>query len=151
MRKITIIFGVVLSVFMIGCTGTRPPNIGINNASLSPCPAKPNCVSSQAEDEKHFSEPFQYLSDRSVALNILKKIILSQPRSKIESETDNYLYAEYSTACFRFVDDVEFYFPENEQIVHFRSASRLGYSDFGVNKKRIEKIRLLFTEMMTGK
>lgn len=151
MRKIAIVFGMVLSVFMIGCSGTRPTNIGINNGSLSPCPSKPNCITSQAADEEHFSESFQYSVDKSVALNILKKIILSQPRTKIVSETDNYLYAEYTTACFRFVDDVEFYFPENEQVVHFRSASRLGHSDLGVNKKRIESIRLLFTEMLNDK
>lgn len=151
MRKIMILLGVALSVFMIGCTGTRPTTIGINNGSLSPCPAKPNCVASQAADEKHFSESFQYTTEKSVAIKCLKEIILSQPRTTIVSETDNYLYAEYTTACFRFVDDVEFYFPENEQVIHFRSASRLGYSDLGVNKKRIEAIRLLLTEMLKGK
>lgn len=151
MRNTMIVFGMVLSVFIMGCTGTRPTTLGINNGNLSPCPEKPNCISSQAADENHFSEFFQYTSDKSVAFNTLKKIIIAQPRTKIVSETDNYIYAEYTTAIFRFVDDVEFYFPDNEQIVHFRSASRLGHSDLGVNKKRIEGIRLLFTEMLKAK
>ena len=53
----------------------------------------------------------------------------------------DYLYAEYSSALFGFVDDVEFYFPPETHIIHVRSASRLGHSDLGVNRKRIEAIR----------
>lgn len=133
---------------MISCTGTRPTNIGVLNGKLTPCPEKPNCVSSQADDAKHFSEFFAYTTEKSVAFNCLKEIISTQKRTFIVSETANYLHVEYKTACFRFVDDVEFFFPDNEPVVHFRSASRLGYSDLGVNKRRIEEIRMLFTEMI---
>lgn len=142
--------GLLLCLFIIGCTGTRPSNLGVVNGSLSPCPDKPNCISSQAPDEDHFSESFSYSGNKSAALACLRKIITAQKRTKIVKETENYIYAEYTTALFRFVDDVEFYLPDNESVVHFRSASRLGHSDLGVNKKRIEEIRLLFTEMMKG-
>lgn len=151
MNKKVIMAGLILAVFIIGCTGKRPTNIGVHDGSLIPCPSKPNCVSSTAADEKHFSESFQYATDRTTAIQCLKEIILSQKRTKIVKETDDYLHAEYTTACMRFVDDVEFYFPPNEPVVHFRSASRLGYSDLGVNRKRIEGLRLLFSEMIKSK
>ncbi len=151
MGKVIIMFGIVLSVFIIGCTGTRPTSIGIVNGGLTPCPAKPNCVSSQAKDKKHFSESFPYTTEKSVAFNCLKEIISGQKRTTIVFETDSYLHVEYKTACLGFVDDAEFYFPENESVVHFRSASRLGYSDLGVNKKRIEGLRTLFNEKLKDK
>ena len=63
------------------------------------------------------------------------------PRTSIVEERADYLYAEFASRLLGFVDDVEFYFPPNERIIHVRSASRLGHSDFGVNRKRIEDIR----------
>ena len=144
-------FGIALSVFIIGCAGTRPTSIGVYSGSLTPCPEKPNCVSSHAKDKKHFSESFPYTTEKSVAFNCLKEIISGQTRTTIVSETDNYLHVEYKTAFFGFVDDAEFYFPENESVVHIRSASRLGYSDLGVNRKRMEGLRALFIEKLKDK
>jgi uncharacterized protein (DUF1499 family) len=71
----------------------------------------------------------------------LKSIIESTPRTSIVEERADYLYAEFTSMLIGYVDDVEFYFPPDEQVIHVRSASRLGYSDFGVNRKRIEDIR----------
>ncbi|MEN6507422.1 MAG: DUF1499 domain-containing protein, partial [Smithella sp.] len=67
-------------------------------------------------------------------------------RIKIVAEKEDYLHAEAKSLIFRFVDDVEFYFPANEKIIHVRSASRVGYSDMGVNRKRVEEIRKRFVE-----
>ncbi len=151
MRLIDVLSGLIFCIFIFGCSGSRPTNLGVDNGGLTPCPEKPNCVSSQAKDNKHFCESFPYSIEKSVAFNCLKEIISAQKRTTIVFETDNYLHVEFKTALFRFVDDVEFYFPENEPVVHFRSASRLGHSDFGVNKKRIENIRILFIEKLQGK
>jgi uncharacterized protein (DUF1499 family) len=71
----------------------------------------------------------------------LKNIILHEKRTKIVTETSTYLHAEFTSALWRFVDDVEFSIDENAKLIHMRSASRLGRSDFGVNRKRIEDIR----------
>jgi uncharacterized protein (DUF1499 family) len=65
-------------------------------------------------------------------------------RTKIISINDDYLYAECISSVFRFVDDLEFYFDDVEKIIHFRSSSRLGYYDLGVNRRRIEKIKAEF-------
>ena len=72
------------------------------------------------------------------------KIIDSLKRTKIITDTENYIHIEFRTALFKFVDDVEFFFNDSEKLIHFRSAARLGYSDMGVNRKRMENITKLF-------
>ncbi|HSA78911.1 MAG TPA: DUF1499 domain-containing protein [Nitrospirota bacterium] len=125
----------------MGCTGGRPANLGVSDGRLAPCPSSPNCVSSQSTDNEHAVEPFLYSSSTPEAIAGLRKIILQMKRTKIVSETNNYLHAEFASAIWRFVDDVEFSFDDHAKLIQVRSASRLGYSDFGVNRKRVEAIR----------
>ncbi|KST61945.1 DUF1499 domain-containing protein [Mastigocoleus testarum] len=126
--------------------GKRPDNLGVNGGKLASCPKSPNCVSSQTEpaDTIHFIEPLTYTSTPKEALAKLKTIIQSLPRTTIINETDNYLYVEFKSALMGYVDDVEFYIEPDTQNIHVRSASRLGQSDLGVNRKRIETIREKF-------
>lgn len=125
--------------------GQRPSYLGVKEGKLSPCPASPNCVVSQgATDAEHAIAPLQYTTDPTTAMAKLKSVIESMPRTQIIEQTDNYLYAEFTSQLMGFVDDVEFYFDPTESIVHVRSASRLGESDLGVNRKRIEDIRKAF-------
>ena len=126
--------------------GKRPDNLGVNNGKLASCPKSPNCVSSQTEpaDTVHYIEALTYTSTPQEALTKLKAVIESLPRTTIITETDNYLYAEFKSALMGYVDDVEFYIDRDTQKIHVRSASRLGQSDLGVNRKRIETIREKF-------
>jgi len=124
--------------------GKRPTNLGVRDGQLSPCPTTPNCVSSQSSDPKHQIEPFAYSSSPAEALAKLKTVIQNMPRTKIIAETEHYLYAEFTSAIMGFVDDVEFFVDEAAKVVHVRSASRLGQSDLGVNRKRVETIRAAF-------
>jgi len=127
----------------ISCTGKRPDNLGVTGDRLTDCPSRPNCVNSQAADEGHFVPEFTYTKSRQAAFDRLKKAVLSCERVTIVEEKEDYLRVEFKSALVRFVDDVEFYFPE-EKVIHVRSASRIGYSDLGVNRKRVEHIRNLF-------
>src|SRR5574337_673286 len=104
---------------------------------LSPCPSSPNCVSTQATDESHAIVPFQYKKSRAEAKETLKAVLTTLPRTKLVDEDESYLHYEFTSLLLRFVDDVEFLFDESSKIVHFRSASRIGYSDLGVNRKLI--------------
>ena len=126
--------------------GKRPDNLGVNDGKLASCPKSPNCVSSQTEpaDTIHYIEPLTCTSTPQEALTKLKTVIQSLPRTTIINETDNYLYAEFKSALMGYVDDVEFYIEPDTQKIHVRSASRLGQSDLGVNRKRIETIREKF-------
>jgi uncharacterized protein (DUF1499 family) len=110
---------------------------------LNPCPSSPNCVSTQAQDESHAIAPFRYQRTRAEAKEALKAIIRSLPRTKLVEEDDTYLHYEFTSLLLRFVDDVEFLFDDEAKTIHFRSASRTGYGDLGVNRRRMEEIRTL--------
>jgi uncharacterized protein (DUF1499 family) len=122
-------------------SGRRPNDLGVRNGLLKPVPASPNAVSSRATGGYHQIAPLRYNGTAEPAMAALKSIIESTPRTSIVEERADYLYAEFTSKLIGYVDDVEFYFPPNERVIHVRSASRLGYSDFGVNRKRIEDIR----------
>lgn len=108
---------------------------------LHPCPSSPNCVSTQAQDEGHAITPFRYRKTRAEAKEALKEIIRSLPRMKLVEEDEVYLHYEATSLLLRFVDDVEFLLDDETKTIHFRSASRTGYGDLGVNRKRMEQVR----------
>lgn len=110
---------------------------------LPPCPSSPNCVSTQATDERHAIAPFRYRKALPEAKKALKEAIRSLPRTKLVEEDEVYLHYEFTSALLRFVDDVELLFEDETKTIHFRSASRTGYGDFGVNRARMEQIRAL--------
>ena len=118
--------------------------IGIVDGKLHPCPKSPNCVSTQAIDENQKIEPIKYSGSLEDAKGKILSIINSLKRSKIITNDENYIHIEFRTVTFRFVDDVEFLFDDKDKIIHFRSRARMGYSDMGVNRKRMEKITKLF-------
>jgi uncharacterized protein (DUF1499 family) len=134
---------IIGSMMFFSCAGQRPENIGIHNDQLTGCPGKPNCVSSQDKDENHFLQVFRYQGEKEAIFKKLKEIITSWDGMTLITENDNYLHIECKSAMMGFVDDLEFYFSK-EKVIQVRSASRLGYSDFGVNRKRVEKLRELF-------
>ena len=142
-----IILLVVISFLLVSnnvFAGSPPTNIGINNGKLASCPATPNCVSSQGSnsDAEHRITPLQLSGDNLTTIAKLKQVLQSMPKNKIVKETDNYLYAQFTSKLMGFVDDVEFYLDNDTKTIQVRSASRLGESDLGVNRQRIEEIRV---------
>ncbi len=136
----------VLMTFLSG-TSRRPDNLGVHNNKLAACPNTPNCVSSQAEDDSHRMAPIPFHDDAEQALARLKTVLAAQPRTTIVSADGDYLHAECVSLIFRFVDDVEFLVDPDAKVIHFRSASRAGRSDLGVNRKRMEEIRKGFESL----
>ena len=122
-------------------SGKRPNDLGVRNGLLKSALPSPNAVNSQATGGYHQIAPLRYNGTSEPAMAALKSIIESTPRTSIVEERADYLYAEFTSRVIGYVDDVEFYFPPNQPVIHLRSASRLGNSDFGVNRKRIEDIR----------
>jgi uncharacterized protein (DUF1499 family) len=129
-----------LGILIAGCTGARPMNLGVHDGKLAPCPASPNCVSSQTNDKDHAVEPIPFTGTSAETMADLKKILSGMPRARTVTTTETYLHYEFTSALFRFVDDVEFWLDESARTIHLRSASRVGYSDLGVNRKRIESL-----------
>lgn len=108
---------------------------------LPPCPSSPNCVSTEARDERHAIAPFPYRKPLPEAKAALKTVVHALPRTRLVDEDESYLHYEFTSLLFRFVDDVEFLFDDDAKLIRFRSASRTGYGDLGVNRKRMEQIR----------
>lgn len=130
---------VIASLFSF--SGTRPTNLGVEQGKLAPCPNTPNCVSSQSIDPQHQIEPFIYQDDPETAFKQIQTILENTENAAIITAEPNYIYAEFTSPLMGFVDDVEFYLDEQDTLIQVRSASRLGESDLGVNRKRIETIR----------
>lgn len=135
----------ILAASLFHFSGTPPKNIGVKNGKLTSCPSSPNCVSSQDSDKEHQIAPLAYTGNSKEAFDRLKSIVKSLDKVTIVEEKSDYLYAEFTSKLMGFVDDVEFYLDDSNQVIQVRSASRLGQSDLGVNRQRIETIRSQFS------
>ena len=146
--KIDLLLSTSLLVFFAGCSVGGPGHVGLREGKLSECPDSPNCVSSQTAKKDHFIDPLSYNGSYSEAKQALLSIISSLPRTKIIVDNERYVHATFTSRLMRFVDDVEFLFDDANKQIHVRSASRVGYSDLGVNRKRIEDLRKQLQERL---
>ena len=135
------IFWLCVGLSIAGCSGERPQDLGSVSGHLAECPPTPNCVSSFSKDPEHRIAPFRFSSPPEKLIRDLKTILHKTEGVRIITAEDQYLYAEFTSKVFRFVDDVEFLLDPQTQTLHFRSASRIGHSDFGINRKRIESLK----------
>ena len=135
-----ILLATCMIALLSSCTDSRGVH-GLMGNRLAPCPETPNCVSSDADDEKHKVAPYRLVVEPAEAWNALKEVIASQERTTIVTVNESYLHAEARSAVFRFVDDIEFHLRGADEVIAVRSASRVGRSDFGVNRDRVEGIR----------
>ena len=117
---------------VLGCAGERPANLGARDGGvLAACPSSPNCVSSQATDDGHRIAPLAFTDDPDGAFSRLKQVLARRKYTTIVGESTGYLRVELRTTFF--FDDGEFLLERVGQVIHVRSASRLGYSDLGKN------------------
>lgn len=116
---------------------------------LKPCPDSPNCISSLSSDPRQAIAPIAFVGSVSEARRKLLKVIAAMPRTQVVRDEGAYLHVEFTSALFRFVDDVEFLIDEESKRIDVRSASRVGYWDLGANRKRIEEIRRLMAQKVS--
>lgn len=138
-----VIIGVV-TMFVWARTAARPSNLGVTNGQLAPCPETPNCVTTQRGNPDQMMEALTYTTAREEAQARLLEIVRSMPRSQIIANEPGYIAVVFRSPTFGFPDDVEFYLDDEQKLIHFRAAARLGQSDLGVNRKRMEEIRRAF-------
>ncbi|OFE14065.1 hypothetical protein PHACT_09750 [Pseudohongiella acticola] len=122
---------------LISCAGDRPTTLGVQNNQLSTCPDSPNCVSSFDQRDSHGIAPL------TGDMDAVRAALAELPQAAIVTDDGNYIHAEFTSRLMGFVDDVEFLADPASDQVHVRSASRLGHSDLGVNRERVENIREL--------
>lgn len=144
--------GLVVSGQVGLLAGKVPTNLGVTGGRLSPPAKTPNSVSSQAtlypdHPQKDYANiaPFSYSGDGGVAMARLASLLEKSERTVIVTRRPDYIYAQCSTAWLKFTDDVEFWLDRQNNVIQMRSASRLGRSDFGVNRARLEALRARFS------
>jgi uncharacterized protein (DUF1499 family) len=137
----------LLACLLLGaCTGTRPTNLGVHSSALLPCPASPNCVSSDSGDSRHGIAAFELAAPAAEAWAAARAAVAALPRTQLAVERSDYLHAECASRVFHFVDDLELQLRAERGVIAVRSASRLGYGDLGVNRRRLERLRAALVE-----
>lgn len=132
------------AIFMIAKNTMTPSGLGVKNGQLAPMPNSPNAVSSQTKDEKKKVEPFPFKGNLKATKDAVKRMLLTYGNIEIRTKEINYIHAVSTTPLMRYHDDLEFYFDEKAGLVHFRSASRIGYSDMGLNRERYNRLMALY-------
>ena len=144
--SIVLLFTVLILVRLVHLSLTsKAPDMSLVNGALRPCPATPNCVSSEGNDESKSISAFTFESNAEQAWQKLIKAI-EETGGVITHADETHLQASYTSRIFRFVDDMEFRLIADEKKIHVRSGSRVGKSDLGVNRKNVEKVRQLFNQ-----
>jgi uncharacterized protein (DUF1499 family) len=136
-----VIAAFALATFGMGWYSHRVAPPALDQGCLPACPKSPNCVLSTATDQEHQIEPIRFTGTAEAAMRRLGQVISGVAGMRIVEQTPTYIRAEAETPILRFVDDVQFLLDEQAGVIQVRSASRIGYSDLGVNRRRIELIR----------
>ena len=146
-----VIVAFIISFFILGVISKSGKAPGLVEGTLSKCPNKPNCVcSEQKDDVKHYIDPIIIPQNITFdTLPILKNVIRDMGGT-IYAESENYIASSFSSSIFGFVDDFEIRIDSNQKLIHIRSASRVGYGDAGVNKKRTELFKKLYYKKLSG-
>jgi uncharacterized protein (DUF1499 family) len=123
-----------------GCESARmETDMGLVDGRLRPCPKTPNCVCS--EDPAAAVAPLAFEGDPARAFADLVAFLLREPRVELARVEPTYVHAVFRTRLFRFRDDVELRLDPAASVIHVRSASRVGRSDLGANRRRVESLR----------
>jgi uncharacterized protein (DUF1499 family) len=142
MKKLRIVALATFSIVnLAACSGNESSQTYLSPNTIPICPTSPNCVSSDAQDSEHYVEPFIYISSNEEAWLATREVASTLPRSKILQETPNYIHIEVRSSFFGFIDDLKLQLRTSDNQITVYSSSRLGESDFGVNRERIEEIR----------
>ena len=141
---VSFFIAVWLGIVLVNSLTSPPDDLGVNDGRLSPCPDSPNCVCSNETSQTHDIAPLEFTDSSIQARERLLSVLEKYPGCQIVTADENYLRAEFRTRWLRFVDDVEFLIEPSQNVIQVRSASRIGYSDLGTNRERIETIRQKF-------
>ncbi|MEH6445431.1 MAG: DUF1499 domain-containing protein [Oceanospirillaceae bacterium] len=142
-----VVFAIILFFIVLGQKSQQGAPLGLQNNKLQTCPDTPNCVSSEENvDPEHFITPMSLVKQTpEQIMEKVNKAVLAL-NGVVKTRESHYLAATFTSSLFRYVDDFEVRFDQEQQLVHFRSASRVGKSDFGANRKRVEAMKKLLQE-----
>ena len=142
----------IVLMFVRSLTSKPPANLGVTDGRLAPAPESPNCVLTQTDSEEHRMDPIVIPAGQTSerVMEIVEQVVKQRENATVVTTDDQYLHAEFTSTFFRFVDDVEFYVDDEAGLIHFRSASRTGYSDLGVNRNRMTELTESIRSQLEG-
>ena len=146
---VIIIVAVAALFFILGVMSKSGKAPGLIDGRLSQCPDKPNCVCSEQKTASHYIEPLVIPENLTFDIFPALKNTIQEMGGHIEIESDNYIAATFSSALFGFIDDLEIRIDSMQKVIHIRSASRVGHSDMGVNRKRAELFKNLYIQRVS--
>lgn len=144
---ISLLIAFVLYLFILGLNSKSGTAAGLIESKLSRCPDTPNCISSEyPEQQAHYISPIKIALDRKINISPLSVLedIVQEIGGIVEDQNGNYLAATFTSSIFRFVDDVEIRIDKENNVIHLRSASRVGRSDMGANLKRLKLLKKIY-------
>ena len=141
-----VLFIIVTAIMMVIQNNRVPSELGINDGKLADMPSSPNAVSSQSADPEKRVSPIPFSGNREESIMKIKEALSLYGRIEIKDETEDYIHAVSTTEKMKYHDDLEFYFDDNAKIIQFRSASRVGYSDMGLNRERYNHLITLYSQ-----
>ncbi len=138
-------FGICVVLGVLSILSRKAPDLGLKEGRLMPCPKTSNCVCSERPESRSFVRPFDLTGTPEDAWMSVKGAV-SEMGGRIEVMDEGYLRASFSTSIFRFQDDLECRLAPQQGLIHVRSSSRVGISDFGMNRKRVKKMRQILNK-----
>jgi len=129
----------MMMLLISGCSAVRSEDVG--STRLSSCPESPNCVSTEAQDNRHKIDAFRLKGDFTKNWPEIQNVVAALPRNALIRADKTYFHATFKSRVFQFVDDLELFLDPLSGIISIRSAARTGYWDFGVNRRRVEQLR----------
>ncbi len=142
--KILVVVLVLIALLVLSMTIKNmkiPAGLGVNGGRLAPMPKSPNAVSSQTEDPEKRVDPFPFKANLADSVEAVLKALDSYGNITVIEKKQDYIHAVSTTPTMHYHDDIEFYFNQADGIVEFRSGSRIGHSDMGLNRERYEALK----------
>ncbi len=141
-----ILFMMIIVVITSGCSSFRPKAVGLKDGRLQPCPPAPKCVSSYYAKGIHHVKPLRYRDSRAEAYQRLINIIKSMKKSEIVTADPDYIHVQFEVTRIKWIDNTEFLFDDEEKIIHVSStpAAKIGFWDWGENRRRVKLIKSRF-------
>jgi uncharacterized protein (DUF1499 family) len=131
--------------YVIPALSSRPLKLGVSGGKLSPCDGS-GCISSQSDDPRSALQPIPYRTDLDIARNrLISMLRQTDGVAIIDLSRPNYLYAEARSPLWQWIDDLEFYFDDENKLIQFRAAPRLRFSA-SLNRQRIQAISQQFQQ-----
>lgn len=125
---------------------SQVPTLGVTDGKLAPISKKPNNVSTQTDVDEKRVTPWPFKGSQEETMAAIKAAVNTYGGATVQTETADYLYVIFTTSLMKYHDDAEFWLDAENQVVHFRSASRAGYSDMGLNRKRFDALTELYNQ-----